>query len=61
MLAPDYPLARWRNDPSVDKEKRWYFNFRITQKPFLADLDAPEIEETPGKILTKLNLSIIIY
>jgi len=48
MLAPDYPLARWRNDPSVDKEKRWYFNFRITQKPFLADLDAPEIEEKLG-------------
>ena len=48
MLAPDYPLGRWRNDPSVDKEKRWYFNFRITQKPFLVDLDAPEIEEKLG-------------
>ena len=45
MLAPDYPLARWRNDLNVDKEKRRYFNYRITQYPFIVDLHNSEIKE----------------
>lgn len=24
-IAPDYPIARWRNDPEVDREERRFY------------------------------------
>jgi hypothetical protein len=44
LLAPDYPLARWRNDDYVDREVRRYFSSLSTKAPFLTDLQDPEIE-----------------
>jgi len=48
ILAPSYLLAQWRNDRNVDREERRYFQTLITKSPFLADLDAPEIEDKLG-------------
>jgi hypothetical protein len=44
ILAPGYPLARWRNDDHVDLEVRRYFSSLSTKVPFLTDLQEPEIE-----------------
>ncbi len=44
VLAPDYPLLRWRNDNSVDRELRRYFNTITTKSPFLVDLEGSETE-----------------
>jgi hypothetical protein len=44
VLAPDYPLRRWRNDPEVDRETRLFFKTLITKAPFLTDVVDPEIE-----------------
>lgn len=44
VLAPDYPLARWRNDNEVDRDTRRYFNSLITKAPFLTDIRNPQIE-----------------
>ena len=41
LLAPEYPLSRWRNDSNVDLEARRYFRSLISQYPPLEDL--PEI------------------
>ena len=41
LLAPEYPIARWRNDHEVDIEARRYFRSLTSQYPPLEDL--PEI------------------
>ena len=41
LLAPEYPLSRWRNDAHVDLEARRYFRSIVSQYPPLDDL--PEI------------------
>ncbi len=28
QLAPEYPLAKWRNDPTVNREERSFFRMR---------------------------------
>ncbi len=38
LLAPEYPMAKWRNDNSVDIEARRYFRSLISQYPPLEDL-----------------------
>ena len=38
ILAPGYPLAKWRNDNTVDIEARRYFRSLISQYPPLEDL-----------------------
>lgn len=45
ILAPGYPLAKWRNDRNVDIEERRYFRNLITKSPFLVDLHGSEIKE----------------
>lgn len=45
-LALDYPLARWRNDESVDKEERSYFRTIVHRSPPLVDL--PDQQEEAG-------------
>ncbi len=44
VLAPDYLLARWRNDDEVDRDTRRYFNSLITKAPFLTDIQNPQVE-----------------
>ena len=41
LLAPEYPLSRWRNDANVDLEVRRYFRSLVSRYPPLDDL--PEI------------------
>jgi hypothetical protein len=43
LLAPDYPIAQWRNDHEVDREERRYFRLINSKVPVLADL--PNIAE----------------
>jgi hypothetical protein len=45
ILAPDYPVARWRNDNAVDREARRFFITLITKAPFLADVSDPKLED----------------
>lgn len=44
ILAPDYPIVRWRNDSSVDRESRRFLTALATKSPFLTDISNPEIE-----------------
>ena len=37
-LAPDYPIARWRNDSDVDRDQIRYLLVLTTKSPFLDDL-----------------------
>jgi hypothetical protein len=37
QLAPDYPLARWRNDPQVAREERNFFRILETKHPYLVE------------------------
>ena len=46
ILAPDYPVARWRNDNEVDREARRFFLTLITKAPFLVDILDPKLEDT---------------
>lgn len=45
ILAPEYPVARWRNDNEVDREARRFFLTLITKAPFLADVSDPKLED----------------
>lgn len=38
QLAPDYPLARWRNDPQVSREEQGFFRLLTTKAPFWTDV-----------------------
>jgi hypothetical protein len=44
-LAPDYPIAKWLNDPVVSREQRTYLRSRLTQAPVLRNEDAIRREE----------------
>ncbi|HBB31994.1 MAG TPA: hypothetical protein DDZ80_09235 [Cyanobacteria bacterium UBA8803] len=37
-LAPDYPVARWRNDNGVNREERSFFRTLTTKAPFWTDI-----------------------
>ncbi|MEM7757188.1 MAG: hypothetical protein AAF298_03525 [Cyanobacteria bacterium P01_A01_bin.40] len=37
-IAPDYPIARWRNDPEVDREERRFFRTLTNKAPFWNDV-----------------------
>lgn len=53
LLAPSYPLIRWRNDNEVQLEERSFFRALIT-KEFLIDITDPDIENS-------INLSEFKY
>jgi hypothetical protein len=36
LLAPDYPVARWRNDPEVDLESRRWARTILSKSPLLS-------------------------
>src|SRR5229473_1580109 len=38
LLAPNYPLASWRNDNQVDKDTRRFFKTLTTKLSFIPDL-----------------------
>jgi hypothetical protein len=42
-LAPNYPIARWRNDREVNREERRFFRLLTTKAPFWTDV-AEEIK-----------------
>lgn len=37
-LAPNYPVARWRNDPKVNREERSFFRTLTAKAPFWTDV-----------------------
>lgn len=43
-LAPAYPVARWLNDPQVDRDTQRFFRTLTTKAPFLADVNDKEME-----------------
>ncbi len=43
-LAPDYPLARWRNDHEVDVDTRRFFRSLVTKSPYLKDTEDSDLE-----------------
>lgn len=45
LLAPSYPLIRWRNDNEVQLEERSFFRTLIS-KEFLIDITDPDIENS---------------
>ncbi|WP_246259932.1 hypothetical protein [Oxynema aestuarii] len=53
QLAPEYPLAKWRNDPTVNREERSFFRLLTTKAPFWTDV-AEEIK-------SKFDLSDVFY
>lgn len=44
-LAPNYPIAKWLNDPVVSREHRTYLRNRLTQAPTLRNEDVLQLEE----------------
>ncbi|MEC4866783.1 MAG: hypothetical protein SAJ11_11965 [Jaaginema sp. PMC 1078.18] len=44
-LAPNYPVAKWRNDREVDREERRFLLTLITKSPYLIDVTA-EIQDS---------------
>lgn len=53
QLAPEYPLAKWRNDPQVNREEQRFFRSLTTKAPFWTDV-AEDIK-------SKFDLSDISY
>ncbi len=47
-LAPGYPVARWRNDSTVDRDLRRFFTTLVTKSPFLEDVTEPAIHHNVG-------------
>ena len=48
ILAPNYPLQRWRNDNEVDRDTRRFLNTLITKAPFLKDIANSDFESQVG-------------
>jgi len=44
LLAPDYSLAQWRNDPDVEREQRQFLRTLAHKSPFLVELPEKEKE-----------------
>ncbi|MFO1431693.1 MAG: hypothetical protein U1F76_16415 [Candidatus Competibacteraceae bacterium] len=44
-LSPGYTVAKWRNDPDVDKEMQRYFKSLTTKVPMLTDEDGDNLRE----------------
>src|SRR2546425_760945 len=45
LLAPDYPVARWRNDHDVDREARRYILSLTSKSPYLSEIDDPDVRD----------------
>lgn len=46
LLAPNYPLIRWRNDNEVQREERSFFRTLTSKAPFLIDITDLDIENS---------------
>ncbi len=53
QLAPGYPLVKWRNDPTVNREERSFFRGLTTKAPFWTDV--------AEKIKNDFDLSEVFY
>ncbi|NJO62051.1 MAG: hypothetical protein HC836_28605 [Richelia sp. RM2_1_2] len=66
-LAPNYPIARWRNDPEVDREESRFFKTLATKAPFWTDVfeefkdefDLSEIRHQ-GELVSGIGFALII-
>ncbi|MEA5599368.1 hypothetical protein [Rivularia sp. UHCC 0363] len=66
-LAPNYPIARWRNDPEVDREESRFFKTLVTKAPFWTDLfeefkdefDLSEIRYQ-GEVVKGIGFALVI-
>lgn len=38
LIAPNYPISRWRNDPEVEREEKSFFRSLTTKTPFWTDI-----------------------
>lgn len=47
-LAPEYPVARWLNDPQVDKDTQRFFRTLTTKAPFLVDVNDKKVQDAFG-------------
>ena len=47
ILAPNYPIQRWRNDNDVDRDTRLFWKTLTTKAPFLEDI-ASDFEDQVG-------------
>ncbi len=45
LLAPDYPLSKWRNDRKVDPREKVLFKRLLFKSPALSDFEETEIED----------------
>lgn len=52
-IAPGYPVARWRNDPTVDREEQRFFKTLISKAPFWTD--------AAEEIRNDFDLSEVVY
>jgi hypothetical protein len=43
LLAPNYLLAQWRNDPEVERDLKVFFNGVQARTPFLRDISDTEV------------------
>ena len=67
QLAPNYPIARWRNDPEVDKEESRFFSTLVTKSPFWTDVfeefkDEFDLSEVryQGEIVNGIRFALVI-
>jgi hypothetical protein len=44
LIAVNYPIARWRNDPDVPREEQTFFRSLTAKAPFWSDAD-PDIKD----------------
>lgn len=66
-LAPNYPIARWRNDPEVDKEEIRFFKTLATKAPFWTnefqefkdEFDLSEVRYQ-GEIVNSIGFALIV-
>lgn len=49
ILASDYPLRRWLNDPEVDREEQRFIKTLVTKAPFSNDLANREIQDIENR------------
>jgi putative addiction module killer protein len=68
MLAPDYPVAKWRNDSTVDREIQRFLKTLETKAPFLDPITDASVQEQnilseffyEEQLATGLGISILL-
>lgn len=47
-IAPGYPIARWQNDPGVNRDTILYFKRWATRAPYIRDEDDTKVQDIYG-------------